>query len=273
MRTHMRTLKRVVLGRVALGRTAKTGTLEHATLGRTSTLERTATRERTASIAIWICAALLLTFAVCSVLPKSAHAFDLPDTTRTGSISGNMTYEDSPVGGGSLEVYRVGDVTVSNEGYVFTLTEEFAASEESLDDPSSSLLAESLASYAAEAGLDSTTVSIGSDGTWEISDLELGLYLIVQNDPADGYEAISPFLVSLPYYDEDADEYLYEVDADPKMEPITETPEDPVEVVDEKLPQTGQLNWPVPILAILGVVMFIVGYGVLHGGKEKDDAS
>ena len=36
-----------------------------------------------------------------------------------------------------------------------------------------------------------------------------------------------------------------------------------------KLPQTGQLNWPVPVLVVLGLALFSLGWG-LRFGRRKD---
>ena len=48
------------------------------------------------------------------------------------------------------------------------------------------------------------------------SNLKLGLYLLVQTRAASGYSKISPFLVTVPYLNSGV--YIYEVDADTKME-------------------------------------------------------
>ncbi len=35
------------------------------------------------------------------------------------------------------------------------------------------------------------------------------------------------------------------------------------------IPQTGQLNWPIPVLAFSGVVLIIVGVAMLR--KKRDE--
>ncbi|MCD7821787.1 MAG: hypothetical protein LUG64_06230, partial [Clostridiales bacterium] len=37
-----------------------------------------------------------------------------------------------------------------------------------------------------------------------------------------------------------------------------------------KLPQTGQLNWPVPVLAVSGVVLFALGWGLSRSGRKRE---
>ena len=47
--------------------------------------------------------------------------------------------------------------------------------------------------------------------------------------------------------------------------PGSPTPED-----EEKLPQTGQLNWPVPMLALAGLCLFIVGWALRFRSRKED---
>ena len=116
---------------------------------------------------------------------------------------------------------------------------------------------------------------------------------MVQTENSKGYEAINSFLVSLPMADESG--WLYTVDATPKVgaptqevtPPEPETPSKPSEpgkpsepekpsepdkptqpgIPDEPgrpdgnaLPQSGQLNWPIPFMACSGVLLFAVGW-------------
>lgn len=41
----------------------------------------------------------------------------------------------------------------------------------------------------------------------------------------------------------------------------------------EKLPQTGQLNWPVPVLTMVGLVLFITGWVLCYRKGGQDDAA
>lgn len=55
--------------------------------------------------------------------------------------------------------------------------------------------------------------------------------------------------------------HVYDVDAHPKAgtssRKTTQTP--PTQEVLSALPQTGQLNWPVPVLAVTGAVLVAAG--------------
>ena len=215
--------------------------------------------------------ALLLT--VLALCAATAFAHDVPDLTRTGTITVSMQYQGKPVPGGTLTLYRVGSVHEDDGNYSFALTDDFAASGESLAEPSSAALAGRLAQYAANAGCSGESHPIGSDGTAVIDDLTPGLYLVVQSKAATGYSSASPFLIGLPAMEDGA--YVYEVDAGPKLAlagaPAPQPPK-PQTPTSQTLPQTGQLNWPVPVLAALGLLLFAAGWALRFGrrnGYEK----
>lgn len=215
-------------------------------------------------------AALLLCFGF--TMAVSAH--EVPDLTRTGSITAAMTYEGEAVGGGTLTFYKVGDVAEDDGNYSFTLSEAFAGSGVSLEDLTDAGLAETLAEYAQANSLAGSEIAVASDGVWTASGLELGLYLIVQEEPADGFEAVAPFLVSVPMYENGT--YVYTVSAEPKMGALTEAAEEPAPATPTTttgttLPQTGQLNWPVPVLTVLGLCLILAGWR-LRVGKLSYEA-
>ena len=100
---------------------------------------------------------------------------------------------------------------------------------------------------------------------------------MVQTKAANGYEAVKPFLVSVPMNENGT--YAYDVDATPKMSTLTETepthstPTTPTTSVEPTLPQTGQLSWPVPVLAMFGLLLFSIGWAPRFGkGKKTHEA-
>lgn len=211
-------------------------------------------------------------------VPAAAH--DVPDLTRQGQISVTMAYQGKTVSGGTLTLYRVGQVHEDDGNYDFQPTGDFASCGASFADVTSSALAASLAQYAKNHDLSGVTKQVGADGKVAFSNLEVGLYLLVQNKAADGYRKAKPFLVSLPYLEDGV--YRYEVDASPKVELTRETtPTNPPKTPPKpstpktpggKLPQTGQLNWPVPVLSILGLCLFAGGWFLRFGKKERHEA-
>lgn len=242
-------------------------------------------------------AALCAVMLVCA-MSVTAYAHQVPDAARTGSIEIAMAQDGTKVPGGTLTLYRVGQVREDDGNYSFALTGEFTESGVSLEDVQADELAGELARYAEDNGLSGQTLSI-FEGAVTFSDLELGLYLLVQEEAAPGYNAIVPFLVSIPTLEDGV--YRYDVNANPKVE-LIDVPLEPVDPGDTSepgdtsapadssdpgdssapassasaaaptLPQTGQLNWPVPVLAALGLALFALGWMLRlgkKGGYEK----
>ena len=98
------------------------------------------------------------------------------------------------------------------------------------------------------------------------TDVKPGLYVVVQHEVAEGFETMSPFLISMPKFENNS--YVTDVKASPKVS-LEKTPEEPTKSQDPTLPQTGQLNWPVPVLAVGGVMLFALGW-VICFKKRKE---
>lgn len=209
---------------------------------------------------------LLLAAAFLSIMSVPAFAHDVPDMGRKGSINIEVSYDGKPVSGGTLTAYRVAEIAEDDGNYSFALIGDFARSGESLTDIASAALAEKLAGYAGETAGE--TKPIDGQGKVSFTGLELGLYLLVQDEAAKGYSKIAPFLVSVPMNEDGV--YLYDVDASPKAE-LKKAPQPsptPCPPSGSKLPQTGQLNWPVPVLVLLGLGLFSAGWLLCLGKRD-----
>lgn len=215
-------------------------------------------------------AALALAMVIMLALP--VMAFDTIDFSKTGELS--VTFKDNstgkPVSGGSLTLYKVADaVHDPYTGYLFDASKtDFAKAggDYSSSKTLTSALAAKLAKYAEDNKISGKTLNVGKDGKASADKLKLGLYLVVQKKAADGYSSITPFLVTIPQMD-DKGNYVYKVDASPKTSvkanptkkptptkkaTITPTPR-------KRLPQTGQLWWPVFVLGAAGLTCIIIG--------------
>ncbi len=192
-----------------------------------------------------------------------------------GSLSVTMRTEDGRrVPGGSLALYQVG--TLAPDGLSWKKTDAFAASGLSLDrlaGQGDAALAARFAAYAKKHRAAGIPLRIDSAGRAAMSRLNLGVYLVMQPVPAKGYQAISPFLVSIPL--RDGDTWQYAVDATPKMrtaasdEPKPKTPPPKKTVKGGKLPQTGQLKWPIPVMAVAGVLLFALGWELRFSDERR----
>jgi len=219
---------------------------------------------------------LMLLLVLVGSLCLSVSALETPDFHRLGSISIAMTHNEKPVPGGSLTIYRVADI-VWNNGYEYQYTEDFSDCTLPLTDLNSADLAEDLARVAREKRLTGITKELNRQGKCEFSDLQLGLYLVVQKEAARGYHKINPYLVSVPQME--GDNYIYNVDTAPKnlpepdVKPTEPKPTEPRPTWPsyDKLPQTGQTNWPVPVMAVAGMLLVIGGFCLRSSGKRKQD--
>lgn len=216
-------------------------------------------------------AALLAAMLIVCSWSLTALAREVPDASKKGSIEVTMQEGNQAVPGGSLTIYKVGDVTEIDGNDSFIPTEDFSGCDVSFESEMSAELAQKLSKYAADHALKGVCQKIDGEGRISFEDLEIGLYLLVQEEAAPGYEKAIPFLVSVPMYEDGA--YIYHVNASPKVEVKRQTesesvPAKPAAPEPPSLPQTGQLNWPVPVLAVLGLCLFSLGWGMKFG-KNK----
>ena len=217
----------------------------------------------------------LLALLVLLCLPLSAAAHPVPDESQDGhcSITITMTYKGKAVPGGTLALYKVGDVQEDDGNYSFVPVKAIQSDISEFGNIESSDLPGKLAKL--EKKLTPVTakpVTIDKKGTATFTDLRFGLYLVVQKTAASGYGKASPFLVSVPYLYKD--EYKYNVTSQPKTDLEREvkptTPSSPGGGGGGKLPQTGQLWWPVPVLVCAGLGCIAVG---LIRRREAGDES
>lgn len=195
---------------------------------------------------------MIVGFLIIAVLGIPAAAYEVPDLNRQGSIRISMYYDGSPVSGGEMTLCRVGDIHEDNGNYSFVLSQDFAPSGISLENIQSASAAKEAAAFASKQGITGSTKQIGTDGYVIFEKLELGLYLAVQNKAAQGYERTKPFFISLPMLISDT--YSYQIDAGPKVSPVTEKPK-------PELPQTGQSGWPIWTFLFSGAGLLLLTKG------------
>ena len=210
----------------------------------------------------------LLALLLLLELPLSAAAHPVPDERKDGhcSITVTMTYQEKALPGGTLALYKVGDVVEEDGNYSFVPVAAIRQDFPQFGDIQSPDLAEKLSKL--ESKLTPVTAlpqKVGENGKVTFLDLPFGLYLVVQKTAPAGYGKTEPFLVSLPYLEEG--EYQYDVASQPKTDlerevttkPTTSPTTKPASSSGGKLPQTGQLWWPVPVLACGGLGCIVVG--------------
>lgn len=241
--------------------------------------------------------AILLTTLLVLCAPALAVA-------PTGSLTLTANYGATPLVGAPFKLYLVAE---HDEASDFALCGEFAGSSVDLSDLSTAgKLAQAaldLERWAGEKEIAPLAQqNTDSSGSVSFPSLAQGLYLVggVTHQQGSHRYQSAPCLISLPSWDGSTGVWELNVTAFPKFErsgtsggdptptptepdtptptePDTPTPPDPVEPPDtpptppvgpEKLPQTGQLKWPVPVLAALGMLLLLAGSILMR--RERD---
>ena len=240
--------------------------------------------------------AILLTTLLALCAPALAVA-------PTGSLTLTASYGTTPLVGTPFKLYLVAEPDVASD---FALCGEFAGSSVDLSDLSTAgKLAQAaldLERWAEEKEIAPLAQqNTDSSGSVSFTSLAQGLYLVggVTHQQGSHRYQSAPCLISLPSWDGSTGVWELNATAFPKFErrgtsggdstptptePDTPTPPDPedqpvdpVEPPDrlptppvgpEKLPQTGQLKWPVPVLAALGMLLLLAGSILMR--RERD---
>lgn len=134
---------------------------------------------------------------------------------------------------------------------------------ERLDDPNLSDTAPNLAPLAVETP--------GEDGVISFEHLDAGVYLLMkwsQDEPVK--LEMLPVLVYLPAYHGESGMWQHSVTVYPKFAWTPDPPIDPPAITpDPTLPQTGMVQWPIPVLVLSGLLLFAIGYGMERRMKEE----
>ena len=315
--------------------------------------------------------ALIMAFFILSVT-FSATATAIPD--KNGSITINIkdVQSDTPITDMKFRLYFFAKAYEKAEGIDFDFVSPYGESNIDLKDRQDSYLPIHLAFFAASRSLDFTEKSTDKNGAIVFSDLTPGLYLIVPLQNAEDNCSASPFIISVPEYDYENKQWIYDVDASPKIngdidadgkdtyisvvkkwetdkaipDSVTvvllrdfkeyakiqlnedndwryrwdnlsknhvwnvveatvpdgytvsyETSSNTVTIINEcnetgttkpgegttrpsdgedddgkdDLADTGQLNWPIPVFAVAGLLLFSIGWSVLNFGKKENE--
>lgn len=205
----------------------------------------------------------LLSLLMCAFAIVNVNAVTEPiDFEKTGSLSVTMKCSHGYISGGNVALYRIAELKWIDENYKFEYTRDFKDCHIPLNNLNADGLADSFNNYIIEKQIV-VNRNILEDGTIVYNNLPLGLYLVVHEEATDGFTNALPFIVTLPM--SNGAEWEYNVDATPKVE-IKHS----VIVGPPDIPQTGQLKWPVPVMAALGVIIFAIGLVLCfkRGNKE-----
>lgn len=193
---------------------------------------------------------------VCAlVFSTIAYAVDRPDLTAKCSLSVEFSYDDAPVVGAAFNVYRVGDISYEDGKYVLRLSgayKDCPVKVDGLDDVQFQKAADTLAGY---VGLDGhkpmAAITTDAQGKAKLEKLNAGLYLLM-GDPLqteEGIYVVENQLVILPFAENTAGDWTYDLTITPKAEFEPKGPEPlhitVVKVWDDK--HNGTIERPVSV--------------------------
>lgn len=206
----------------------------------------------------FVCMALAL--LLCCGLVFQTNAAE----TEKGSIEIKVEYKDTKITGGDLIAVRVG--YVDSESSLFRRVTNHA---EIKNIGESTAVTQMQNFYSANKGAHTFDVYKAEvkSGVVKFTDIPLGLYLIYQETAASGYGKLSPFLVTVPYDGKTDVSAAAKTVLEKKPEPTV--PGSGGGGGSGKLPQTGQLTWPVPWMALAGMVLFVFGWWLCFGKRKE----
>ena len=226
----------------------------------------------------------ILSCILCCVVVLTAVAWnafaqiDGVDPKMTGSVLITLQAGDCHPTDGTVRVYQVAYYDEDELDFVVR-----TAFREISDDPYDFMLSANLADLAAKTadcavknGVKYKDFAIDENGEISITLLPLGIYLITQGEPSKGFSSISPLLAMIPSTNQETGELEYCIDATPKVEiepeiPVPPPPPDTTEptIPPPYLPDTGQVYWPIPVLALAGLVLVLTGLRIRRR-KSRD---
>lgn len=201
-------------------------------------------------------------------LPVAASAETLVDLDKEGSITVKAVFKKVPLEGMKLNCIQVGELVPYGDSYYFeSLYHDAKYTAENIHNTEHPTVMLEKVQNSEGVGY---TKSADKDGYIHFDKLKPGLYLIYQTESfekAGNKFEIKEFFVTIPYDGE------YDVDASgkPGLDLYPEAPPPSTGGGNKKvtkLPQTGQLSWPVPVMAVTGMFFFALGWWLCFGGRK-----
>ncbi len=190
------------------------------------------------------------------------------DPSAKGSFSLTLVQKDqdgneTSFPGVGISLYKVGDTVYDTGAITFTIDESFASANLDMSQQYSASewaqKAQDLASLVKDSSLTPVSKLTDGNGSLSFTDLEQGVYLLVQNNMEDKY-TVAPMLLTLPYYENE--EWNLEVTAFPKLSLVptqapTPKPNTPVDTGDT----SSLFPWQAAFLAACAGAL-LIGFAI-----------
>lgn len=220
----------------------------------------------------------LATVLMCAVilfaLPLSAYARrPLVDQNQKGSISMDIMYDGKPVVGGTWTLYHVADIDYDDDGnLIWVKTEIFKGFPGDFNTMDLTVDSPGMRAYIEANDIWYGIEKYPDNGKLVYSDLTPGLYYICQWHNAPGFYRSGAFYITLPFFD--GEKYIYDIEADIKTQIYPDgqnypTPPPSGPTPPPTIPDTGIVQWPVPVFAMCGIMLFAFGWYQFRKGERK----
>ena len=243
-------------------------------------------------------AILIILMLSAAPVPSAAAVGSVNPETDTGSISITLKKNGSGIPGLQVQLWRVGTGKVQDGQLVFELLpllQSAGLELNGLNSAQNTQTAAMLLEFCDAQGILPTDVlekNTDASGTVLFEDLPVGVYL-VRSSASNSYRAITPYLLQLPAQNDEGTAWDFDIQGEPKVEaqpgggggggddpppddpppdappseePYPDSPSIPPVPPDPQLPQTGLLQWPVPLLTAGGLLLIVAGVRK----KQKD---
>jgi len=208
-------------------------------------------------------------------VPQNVYAIDAIEVGEHVSLKIEYKLSDgTKISGAAFDIYKVAEVSENME---FVKTSEFKAFSGSIDnsdqagwDESAKDAVDFIKSNEAIRPFASGKTDKDGEILFPEEGIEMttGLYLVVGHECEYNGKtySCSPFFICLPDLDVDEQWRYEEVKAEPKPD-WNSKPDVEKDTPVSKLPQTGMLLWPIPVLAGTGLLFFMIGWAK----RRKED--
>lgn len=161
---------------------------------------------------------LLLLFV--SSLSVSANTNNIVDFSKKGFVSITLkeSSEEIPVENAELSIFKIATVTDKNNNLFFEYIEELKNCQADLTNLENTKLTDEILKCIKDKEINSIKEITNEEGNAIFTDLDLGLYLVMQTNAVNGYSKIDPFLITIPKEQEGI--WTYDIEAEPKVDII-----------------------------------------------------
>ena len=161
---------------------------------------------------------LIFVLGIMIVKPVLADTSDnIVDFSKKGSISITLgeDEENIKVSGADVTIYKIADAYSKDSNLAFNYHESLKDYELELNGGN---ISEKVLEIIANNEIINFSATTNELGTVIFTDLDLGLYLVIQTNRVEGYSKIDPFLVFIPEIIDNI--WVYDVNAEPKVDII-----------------------------------------------------